>query len=867
MSMRRPSGAFVVLVFAILGSLLVAGCGGGGSSCPTNLSDGGEIVPPEPELLDVHEFQYDPSTEEYVVLGNRIAQDDVLRDLAGSLCSTCHPGALAEVKDSVHFKNAAPTMRVLYPGGGAHGMVDRACGLPGTTGLTNSISDINLGECAKCHVSRYLPMMEGFFTAMFSEFADPAGQAEQLVNAGIDCLVCHAHEYKAHPTEGILAAIAGTASPDAASPTILGAARDSRDNGDFNHDGQPDLVLDTNGDGVMDAPLMADFNGDGIPDPWPTVAQDRSLEALQSIGEPTEHSCLRCHEHARTGYKRGTLFVEGHDIHATMTSGPFEGAGNKCTVCHAESGHKFVRGHLIGGDLGAADYPPPPPGVAPDPNDPTDLTCQTCHDAEDPQTAYGSIHTARHLETINCETCHIPWGSGITYSLYGHGGHTSFGRNAEGKDTKLVVADMYMAGDKADLDNDFEAYKTQPIMVWFNGGTSFLAQTLAARGMPNAKITPFKPMANGMIFDGRFFDGETVENEAQYLYNAYSMYRFFANGTDEQNNAMAFYALGMLDMTPTEVRNITDAAFQDENPIVQAMALMLIFPNLVYFDKANFGYEHYMIHSGSEFDNDQNGIIDSGQDFNFDMLAAANSGLMLFAGFNGPMGFEQDYQWYPMFESVKDVISMKLPDGSLMKMFMQMQAMQIEDENERNAFLAAVADYPAFSQITLGGHGVLPKEQAIGAGFACSECHGSSGVFANPQPVDRKQVVDMGEMGPMEFPVYQWKYYHMQNLVDLGLSTTSEQVVAGADVDIDGDTTYLRVSTTEFVLNWFIPNAEGGYRKADDATALDGTGLSPADLTWNGGNWMPVLEPVVDYKTNLEVLGYPASGIPMSTPN
>ncbi len=157
--------------------------------------------------------------------------------------------------------------------------------------------------------------------------------------------------------------------------------------------------------------------------------------------------------------------------------------------------------------------------------------------------------------------------------------------------------------------------------------------------------------------------------------------------------------------------------------------------------------------------------------------------------------------------------------------------------------------------------------QAIGAGFACSECHGGSGVFANPQPVGRKQVVDMGEMGPIEFPIYQWKYYHMQNLMDLGLSTTSEQVVAGADVDIDGDTNYVRVSTTEFVLNWFMPNAEGGYRKADEASALEGTGLAAVDLTWNGGNWMPVLEPVVDYKTNLEVLGYPSTGIPMSTPN
>ena len=46
-----------------------------------------------------------------------------------------------------------------------------------------------------------------------------------------------------------------------------------------------DLVIDMDGDGTMDAPLMYDSDGDGQPDtPWATVAQDRSVEALASIG-------------------------------------------------------------------------------------------------------------------------------------------------------------------------------------------------------------------------------------------------------------------------------------------------------------------------------------------------------------------------------------------------------------------------------------------------------------------------------------------------------------------------------------------------------------------------------------------------------
>ncbi len=845
------------LVLSLFTALIALGalsaCGGGHEARPTiPLPPGGNTVP-------VHFFEYDPSSATYIVNGERVTQDDVDRDLAGSLCIKCHGDAVAEVKDSVHFKLTGRTPRVLFPGGGAHGMLDRACGLPATTGLTNSTSNIGLGECAKCHVGRYLPVMEGFFASMFQQMgvADPQGQATQLIDGGIDCLVCHAEEYKSHPTEGVLADIAGTATPDAHSPTLVGVARDSRDNADFNHDGQPDLVIDTDGDGVLDAPLMVDTTGDGQPDtPWPTVAQDRSLDALSSITNPDEHACLRCHEHARTGYKRGTLFLEGHDVHAALDTGPFAGTTNQCTTCHTVDDHKYVRGHMVGGDLAAADYTPPPPGTAPDPNDPTDLTCQTCHDVADLQQANALIHSDRHLETFSCQACHITWASGITYSLFGHGGHVSFARNEDGRDTKLVVADMYIAEDRADIDADWEAFKTRPMLVWFNGGTSFLAQTLAVRGMPNAQVVPFKPMANGMVFDSRYFNGATVDNDVG-PYNAHSMYRFFANGS----NAEAFYALDMLDMTPDEVRAVTLADFGNPDPSVQTMALMQIFPNLAYFDKADFGFEHYLAKTGSEFDQNADGIIDAGQDFLFDMFMASNAGLRQFMGFNGPMGFPADYQWYPMYESVKDTISMKLPDGSLMKMFLQMQAQQLPPD-QQEAFLQAVANYPAFSNVTLGGHGVQPKEQALGAA-GCADCHGGNGVLAHKIPVGRKELVDMGPMGTFEFPVYAWRYYQVQELVDLGLATSSEDVLAGTNVDIHGDTTYVRDSKNTFVLNWFAPNDPSGYRPADAATALEGTGLTTDDLTWNGGKWMPVLEPVVDLMTNLEVLGYPATGIPM----
>jgi len=841
------------VLFLLLGLVLfLPACGsdGGSASIGTNPQSASQSYA-------VHEFTYDPVAKTYTVVDKAgttsvVTHDDVQRDLAGSLCSRCHTDAVDDLKASVHYSIAARTDRVLFPGGGAHGMLDRACGLPATTGLTNSISDINLGECAKCHVGRYLPVMEGMFTMMFDRMGLPNAQtqAKSLVDGGLDCLICHSETYKSRPMEGTLAAIAGTASPTGHSPTAVGVARDSRDNADFNHDGVPDLVLDMNGDGVLDAPLMMDTDGDGQPDtPWPTVAQDRSVEAIAGIGPTTSEHCLRCHEHARTGYKRGTLFLDGHDIHAGSMNALFTDGENRCTVCHATSHHKFVRGHSVGGDLAAADYPPPPPGSPPNPHDPTDLTCTKCHDTA---ALSEDIHRERHLSRIACETCHIPYGSGITYSLFGHGGQISFARNAEGKDTKLVVADMYVAGDRADIDADAEAFKGRPIFTWFDGGTSFLAQTMAVRGMPNAKITPFKPMANGMVFDARYFNGAVETNEAGFDYNAHSMYRFYANG----NNAEAFYALDMLDMTPTEVRNVTFADFQNPDPRVQAMALMLIFPNLVYFDKASFGYEHYLTRTGSPFDANLDGVIDVGADASFDMHAASNDGLRKFQGFNAPMGFPAEYEWYPPFDDASQTISMKLPDGSLIKMFLQMQGAKLPAQ-QREAFMQAVADYPAFSQVTLGGHGVQPANKAIGASLGCVACHAEGGALAHPVPVGRKTPVDMGPMGTIEMPLYRWRFYKVSDLIQLGLSVTSEEILAGTkNVDIDGNTNYLRDSKTSFVLNWFAPNDPSGYRPADAESALEGTGLAKADLTWHGGKWMPVLEPVTDLVPNYKVLGY-----------
>ena len=84
-----------------------------------------------------------------------IPKAEVERSLSTVLCAKCHTDAIAQLKSSVHFTGQGPNPRILFPGGGSHGQVDRACGLPGTTALINYNSDINLGECGKCHTGRF----------------------------------------------------------------------------------------------------------------------------------------------------------------------------------------------------------------------------------------------------------------------------------------------------------------------------------------------------------------------------------------------------------------------------------------------------------------------------------------------------------------------------------------------------------------------------------------------------------------------------------------------------------------------------------------------------------------------------------------
>ena len=152
-SLRHCTAWLAPAVLALLiAPLAIAQQGPGGPGQGGPGGGGGQGGPPgggsEPGSHDQY-IQFDEATGEYVLTDGgvefkRVAAPDVERSLSQQLCAECHENAIAQLKNSVHFRVQGGNARILFPGGGAHGALDRACGLPGTTALINYTSNVNL---------------------------------------------------------------------------------------------------------------------------------------------------------------------------------------------------------------------------------------------------------------------------------------------------------------------------------------------------------------------------------------------------------------------------------------------------------------------------------------------------------------------------------------------------------------------------------------------------------------------------------------------------------------------------------------------------------------------------------------------------
>lgn len=356
-------------------------------------------------------------------------------------CLECHPGKDAEVMASVHYTWRTTNSHLAYPGGGAHGMIDRFCGLVGSSAMVNYFADLGAykdsGACGKCHVGDSLP------------FPNPAtGQYTQSQKDGVDCLICHASE----------------------------------GNYDMNGDG---LYTDADSDAGHRLLTTNSVTGRRA---W---FQDRSLRAAESVGGKVGVAqCLRCHEHGQAApdYKRGTPFTPQHDVHAA--------AGLLCTDCHKEDHHKIARGSRVTdmhawerqnvevdcANCHSGSAPHKSPALAMLNQHASLIACETCHI---PWTSGAARRIwAPTFGVTNGPEANVPVFDAAIGQFKPHSTYsTAYNQRP---------AYRWFNGNESML-----AEPLHDVNAWDS--------RVATKATSGAKIYPFRPIVNGMVMDRRGF--------------------------------------------------------------------------------------------------------------------------------------------------------------------------------------------------------------------------------------------------------------------------------------------------------------------------------------------------------------------------
>jgi hypothetical protein len=279
-------------------------------------------------------------------------------------CEMCHPGKIAELQNTVHYKFESPVPEnYLHDEEGnvltieKSGKLWKLCGYPTTVPQFNWMGKLKddpttahidvPGGCAKCHI--------GIGVKPFSATGHTAPQANEANN--IDCLICHSQTYERKfyvATQG--------------GEPVLNAL------------GAPVVYIVPQVDGVFDY----------------SVYQDD----LKTIDQPQSDYCNRCHAAAGGGkvalddqqysFKRGTPYAPGHDVHAT--------AGLSCADCHSAGNHQTKR--PLNNDLYAYD------------NIVDHEMCLDCHGAA-PHTSSPTYNM--HTSSMSCTTCHATSDGGVIH--------------------------------------------------------------------------------------------------------------------------------------------------------------------------------------------------------------------------------------------------------------------------------------------------------------------------------------------------------------------------------------------------------------------------------------------------------------------
>lgn len=252
------------------------------------------------------------------------------------------------------------------------------------------------------------------------------------------------------------------------------------------------------------------------PKEWPPgsgkVRQPPDLAAVaQSVGDPKRENCGACHFYGGggDGVKHGHLDSsmakpdKALDVHMDV-----DGLNFTCQTCHTTGTHEIAGSRYV--TIATDDRGVVVPGQA----DQNRATCESCHSL----TPHKGMQAARldaHIDTVACETCHIP-----TFARGGRKTKMWWDWSTAGKKDEngqgLVIKDEdgyptydFKKGDFVWEDNVVPEYE------WFNGDIRYSLledkidpsgvvpiNTLGgAAGQPDSRIWPFKVMRGKQPID------------------------------------------------------------------------------------------------------------------------------------------------------------------------------------------------------------------------------------------------------------------------------------------------------------------------------------------------------------------------------
>lgn len=258
--------------------------------------------------------------------------------------------------------------------------------------------------------------------------------------------------------------------------------------------GWKDTSFDFSKEENVDCLVCHDQTGSYKKNPTGAGMPDKNSDLLlsaQSVGKSTRKNCGICHFDGGggTGVKHGDMDnslynpTSETDIHMSKL-------GFQCTECHKTIEHKIM-GASHGSIAANANH----------------IYCTNCHKAE----IHNNKRLNKHLESVACETCHIPEFARVEPTKIWWDWSTAGQNRPESKGELGKETYNKMKGDFKWASNVIPTYK------WYNGSAAYYSlgdkvqQTKTVRlnlpkgtiGDHKAKIAPFKVMRGKQIYDSK----------------------------------------------------------------------------------------------------------------------------------------------------------------------------------------------------------------------------------------------------------------------------------------------------------------------------------------------------------------------------